>query len=63
MPVQMNDGTSPLRSEPTVKAGSANASPGASGTPCGGTDNLKADAHVFLDKGNTTPGWVTEEDA
>lgn len=55
MAVTKLDGTAPLRSDPTVKAGSANASPSGSGTPCGGTDSPRVSTVIKQGATNTTP--------
>ena len=55
MAVTKLDGTAPLRSDPSVKAGSATASPAAGGKPCGGTDNIRAGGKTMRAAANTTP--------
>lgn len=55
MAVTKLDGTAPLRSDPSIKAGSANASPSASGTPAGGTDSPRVTTAFKRGATNTTP--------
>jgi hypothetical protein len=55
MSVQKADGTANLRADPSVKSGSATASPSGGGKDMGGTENKRADHKVFDGKDKPEP--------